>query len=132
MKIIPAPKELLDFMGRITGLATNGDFVGVAAIEDDKLLAMVGFDKWTHNAVRIHMYVTPGVIPPRLLVSEAFKFAFTTKGILIGEIASSNTKSLRMAEFFGFKKVGKIEDGFDINDDLIIMQLRREWLEERV
>jgi RimJ/RimL family protein N-acetyltransferase len=123
--------EHLFLMSRATGLAVTGDFTGIEAWDGKQVLGIVGYDKWTHNAVRIHVFVPKGAIPPRELIQEAFDYPFKSKRILLAEIAKSNERSLKMAKHFGFKKIYSIKDGWDVGDDIVVLELRREAWQAR-
>lgn len=128
MTIGPAYPDALLWMQANTGLIVcNHGFTGIEArTEDGRVLGVVGYDKWTRNAVRIHCVMKT---PIKEFLKAAFEYPFlqADKEVLIGEIAASNFKSRMLAHKTGFREVARIGDGWSKGDDLIIMQLRREW-----
>jgi hypothetical protein len=116
-------------------LPITSEFKGIEAMTDNgDPIGVVVFDKWTFNSVRIHIAVAQ---PSRELGKVALQYAFgdgeneANKGVVLAEIPASIKGSVRMAEYFGFKQIFIIKDGWKVGDDLIIMELRREdWLKK--
>lgn len=117
----------LTAMARATGLNVTGEFKGIEALDTHGIVqGVVGYDKWTHNAVRIHIWMNPHAARALLLPAFAYPFIQANKKVLIAEIAASNKKSRRLALHLGFHEVTRISDGWDDDDDLIIYTMRRE------
>jgi L-amino acid N-acyltransferase YncA len=122
----------LSWLAAQTGLAVNGDFQGIEAVDSiGQVHGVVGYDKWTHTAVRMHVAVAH--YASMLLIKKAFEYAFVIakKEVAIAEIAESHKKSRKLAYRLGFREVTRISEGWDKNDDMIIHTLRRancRWL----
>lgn len=93
---------------------------------------MVAFDNWTPNACWAHMAVeTP--MAWRALLLPSFEYAFASRGLILGAIASDNAKSLRMVKSLGFTETHRIRDGHSPGVDLVFHEMRREscpWLRQ--
>lgn len=116
-----------------TGMHFTDNARGIANYVDDDIAAMVAFDRWTKNAVHIHMGAdTPFAV--RALIKPAFRYAFkeADKGVLVAEIPADNHKSLELAAWLGFKEKHRTSDGWSLGVDMVNLEMRREdcrWLE---
>lgn len=94
--------------------------------------AMVAFDAWCPNSAHVHVAIdAPGAC--RRLVTEAFTWAFGAVGVLVATIRAGNTRSVRLAQHFGFTERHRVKDGWQVGEDIIVMEMRREdcrWLQK--
>lgn len=124
----------LSVLARATGLAVTGDFKGIEAVDASGVVhAVVGYDKWTLNSVRVHALF--GHYVSRLLFYSIFHYPFVqaAKGVLVAEIAETNQRSRRLTEKLGFKELARILDGWDKGVSTIIYTMRREdcrWIQK--
>lgn len=103
------------------------DARAVVAEEDGQIVGMVAFDAWTENAAQAHMAVVhPGVWLRLLRPGFHYVFEQAKKGILVGVIPSHNEASVRFSMGLGFKPIARIRDGWAPNDDMVMLEMRRE------
>lgn len=107
----------------------GGDTGGMVLEQDGRIAAASIFDNWTYNTVNMHMLI----LNPRDMVRNKFHHAvfdyiFTTSGrkYMLGFIADSNKRSLRLAKRFGCTEKARIEEGYASGIDLVITELKRE------
>lgn len=105
----------------------------LAAVDSSgRLRGMVAFDNRTPNACHVHMAAeTP--IAWRRLVPACFEVLFVRLGlgVLIGEVPSCNTSSLRMTRTLGFRETHRVRDGWEKGVDIVVHELRRDDIPER-
>lgn len=127
-----ASPESVAWLAEKCGLIPSNHFQGIEAVDaGGQIHGVVGFDRWTHNAVRMHVAVSH--YAGMELIKKAFwyAFVFAKKGVAIGEVAESNRRSRRLAHSLGFRELARISEGWDRNDDLIIYTMRKancRWL----
>lgn len=129
-----APPENCAGLAQILGLAVTPQFRAIQAQREDtgEVVGMVGFDRWTDNAVELHVWFSkPNAL--RALLTPAFQFAFEQngKGVALGVVGSLNSRALEMDKHLGFEEVARIKDGKAPGEDLVLLQLRKEnckWL----
>lgn len=107
-----------------TGLVPTPHVKGVAQVIDGVTTAVVGYDRWTQNAVEMHIWIhriTPG------FVRAAFEYPFIQagKGLVLGVTPGNNTAALAMNLRLGFRPVYTIKDGNSIGEDLILQEMRK-------
>lgn len=126
--ILPASVQGIAWLAEKVKLPITVDFKGIEAYDStNTLIGVVVYDKWTFNSVRIHIALDKR--PSKELVRATFEYPFVQcdKGVLIAEIPASKTVPLRIAtKGFGFQVLARVKDGWDVGDDLIILELRRE------
>lgn len=90
-----------------------------------KLHGVAGYDKWTHNAARLHLLL--GHYVSMDFFREAFRYPFVIakKNVLVAEITESNMRSRKLALHLGFHELARIADGWAVGDDTVIYTLRR-------
>jgi RimJ/RimL family protein N-acetyltransferase len=111
-----------------TQCAPTAGFRAIKAVDESgRIRGMVGYDGWTENAVTCHMAVdTP--VAWRALVPAVFEYPFEQlgRGIMLGVIPAHNVRSWHLAGRFGFELTHRVRDGWAKDDDLLILELRRE------
>jgi hypothetical protein len=82
---------------------------------------------WTKNSCMAHVIITNPIVLRHGLV-ENFKwyvFDVCERNIVIGVVPSDNKKALKFDAHIGFKEVYRIKDGYEIGNDMVVMELRR-------
>lgn len=109
-------------------------FKGIKRVENGLVVAMVGFDDWTHNSVQMHVWTNGSKRAlTRRFLQEVFWYAFVTckLGIVITVVACNNDAALRLTAKAGFRRLLTVKDGYALGTDLAIQEMRREecrWL----
>lgn len=116
-----------------TGMHFTDNARGIANYNGEDIIAMVAFDRWTKNAVHLHM-ASDSPLAVRGLIKPSFRYAFQEagRGVLLAEIPHDNHKSLKLAAWLGFKDVHWTRDGWSQGVDMVNLEMRREhcrWLE---
>jgi L-amino acid N-acyltransferase YncA len=123
-----APPEHYGWIVQRTGCAVTSDFRGIEATDAaGRIRGFVAYCNWTKTAVQLHIAVeAPSVW--RALLRPALEYPFVECGrrVLLGLIAASNKRSARFARAVGFRDVARIRDGWDVGEDFVLFQLRRE------
>lgn len=135
MKIVASTEEDKKFFHEKTTYLPRDNFRGIKLVGDDgTILAMVGYDNWTHTAVAMHVFLSSAkVLANRTFIRECFSYPFLEcdKIMVIGTTPSHITRALRLNEFLGFREVHRIKDGWMEGSDMVIQQMLREdchWL----
>jgi L-amino acid N-acyltransferase YncA len=117
-----------EWLQRRTDCAVTSDFSAIEALDAyGRTRGMVGYCGWTENSVQMHMAVTaPSVWRALLRPSLEYPFAQVGVGVCLGIIPSSNVKSLRFAGAVGFEEKYRIRDGWDVGEDLVLLEMRKE------
>jgi RimJ/RimL family protein N-acetyltransferase len=134
-KIVPAStSEDKEFFYEAVGYMGGEDFRGIKFVEEGRVLAMVGYDYWTLNAVHAHIYIGDArALVGRIFLREIFRYPFEQagRGLVIAYTPAYNTQSLKLQRFLGFREIARIPDGWAIGSDMVISELRKEscvWL----
>lgn len=113
-----------------TGYVLPSNARGVVTGPEGAPRGMVAFDTWTPNSAHAHVAIdAPGSC--RTLLVEAFRYAFSAVGVLIGLIREANAKSVRLARHLGFREISRVRDGWQAGEALLVFEMRREecrWL----
>lgn len=99
-----------------------------------RITAMAGFDGETANALWLSV-AADEPIALRHLIKPVFGFAFRELGkeVILASVLSTNQRSLKIVEAFGFREVYRGKEWVDHGVDLIVFEMRRrdcKWLEE--
>ena len=120
-----------------TGYHVGEDFRGIKLVDStNKILAMCGFDYWAPNAAQIHIWLPARLgLRSKSFFKELFKYIFVSsdKGVVIGCIPESNPACIKFTQGMGFKEIFRIKDGWDIGQDMVVNEMRREnckWIDE--
>ncbi len=109
-------------------IAYTSETGGMVLEEDGEILAASVFDGWTYNSVNMHMMIkNPRAMLETNFHRAVFDYIFTTtnRKTMLGFIAESNVRSLRLAKRFGSVEKTRIKDGFSDGVDLVITELHR-------
>lgn len=122
--------ELAQWAGYVPG----ADARALAAVDERRRVrGVVGFDRWTPNAVHLHVALA-APSAGRVLLPAAFAEAFSDGRTLArGEVRSSNLRSLALARHLGFREAHRVVDGWAPGEDVVLFEMRREecrWLQE--
>ena len=110
--------------------------IAVNVLEDfsTEPVAAALFDMWTITSVNVHWWMDTPLVIRHGFFHEIAKYVFQDCGKLLmtGIIPSSSTKSIKVAKHVGFEEVHRIKDGYDVGDDLVLLEGRLEnadrWL----
>ena len=109
-----------------TGCVLTRNARVIVAWRDGLILGMLAFDSWTPTSVQLHMAVDHAIAWRRLRpVLLDYVFRHADRQIIIGVIPSHNKRSIRMAKRLGGVETHRVQDGWDIGDDLVIFEMRR-------
>jgi len=100
----------------------------IKAVDDSgRIRGMVAYDGWTLNAVQAHMAVDSPIVW-RSLTKPAFSYPFLEagRGVILAAIPVGNAKSINLAKRFGFRDLLRIQDGWAVGEDLLMLEMRRE------
>jgi len=107
--------------------------VAIEAVDEaGQVAGMVGFEGWTPNSVTAHVAVERPALCRGLLFAT-FDFAFNVRGrgVLHASVRASNGPSLALARGCGMREVARLRDAYQVGEDVLFFELRREecrWL----
>lgn len=128
--------EHLDWIEARAGCVLTRHARAIAAVDSaGTILGMVAFDAWTESSAQMHVAVDRP-IAVRALLGAAFHYLFEQAGraIAIGFVRVGNERALKFDKKVGFREVARIADGWDIGEDLVVLELRKadcRWLKGR-
>ena len=118
-----------DYARSVSMVSLSDDTRGIVAMEDDHRIhaGIVLFDQFTETACTAHIAVT-NPMALRGLHIEAFKYAFLQLGLsmILGVVAASNAKALKLNAHFGFTEIARIKDAYAQGVDQVVLQMKRE------
>jgi len=118
----------LEMFCQVLNYAPTPGFRGMKQVIDDKIYAMVGWDRWTPNSVEAHIVVAnPRGMTKQFLV-EIFKYAFITanKKLIVGITRGNNEESLEFNRRVGFTEKYRIVDGWEDGVDMVVQEMRKD------
>ena len=123
-----APPADYGYLVARTGCALTSDFRAIEAMDgQERIRGMVGYCNWTKSAVQLHIAVeAPSVWRALLRPGLEYPFVECGRRVLLGLIAVSNKRSARFTRAVGFRDVARIKDGWEVGEDMVLFQLRRE------
>lgn len=127
MSVRAATPEEFAFLTERTGYVPGGGFRAIVQDVGGRVVGLVGFDGWTPAAVWMHVATeAPGAC--RGLLRESFRYAFEQAGrsLALGMVRASNLRSLRLVGRLGFRESGRIRGGWDVGEDVVLLEMRRE------
>ena len=134
MKLLQAAPEDFSWLAKRTNAKVSREARAMKVVDEaGHIRGMVLFDDFWPNSCEAHMAVeTP--IAWRRLIPACFLFPFEARkvGVVRAEISSANPRSLRMARALGFREVTRIRQGYSVQEDIVVHELRPEdcqqWL----
>ncbi len=123
-----APPAHFPWIAQRTGCKLTPEAEGIEAIDrDGRIRGMVLYDCWTENAVQCHMaFDTPIAVRSMLVPCFFYPFDECNRGLMLATIPAHNVRSRDLAEHFGFRETHRIRDGWNVGDDLVMFEMRRE------
>jgi RimJ/RimL family protein N-acetyltransferase len=117
------------------GCAPTGAFRAIEAVDGERILAMVGYDRWSPGSVEMHVAIDD----PRAVLAlrrPAFSYPFEEVGVDVvwGRVRSDNEKALRLDRALGFREVFRGKGWAAPGVDAVIFEMRRaecRWLRRR-
>lgn len=135
--ILPATRDDVKvFCARIQ--YRSADMTAIKYVDEDGIKAMVGYDNWTHTSCMMHVLsIDPAIWKSRVWLREAFSYPFIQcdKLVVLGATPSSLDRALKLAKGLGFKEFARIKDGYNVDDDMVLTEMRREdcrWIKKYV
>ena len=115
----------LEYAREVSEASVSADTKGIVAIDSSgEPQGIVLLDSWSETAVTAHISIT-NPMALRTLHTETFRYVFETCGklMIIGNVASNNTKARRLNRHFGFTELARIPNGHSLGVDILILQL---------
>ena len=96
--------------------------------DTDTPQAAILFHRWTNSTCTVAVVIDNPIALRHNLLETAFRLAFIEGARIkvIIEISSKNEKSLVCSKNVGFEEIFRIEDGYDVGDDLVILEMKKE------
>lgn len=133
MLVREAPAEHLGWLAERAGLTVHPALRAIEAIDDvGRIHGMVGLDGWAGNTVCLHIALeNPAAL--RSLAYWGFRAAFVIagRGVALVQVVSNNTRSLRLVERLGFRRVHTVPNGWRPGIDMVWFEMQRDecrWL----
>ncbi len=99
---------------------------------EGKLLGVAGYDNFTGSCCEMHMAGVPGWLTKKFL-AYAFYYPFVELKCktVIGKVAASNTRTLKIDKQMGWRELCIIPDAYPDGDMHVLIMRRKEckWLE---
>ncbi len=136
MIIRVAPPEHYPWICERARLALTPGFQALEAVTPDgRILGMVAYDGYRPNSVCMHVALERPSAARHLIV-PAFRAAFLdlNRGIVYGQVLSSNPRALDLDLHLGFREVARLKDAWEPGIDIHVLEMRREecrWLTEK-
>jgi hypothetical protein len=126
---VATPEDRATLAERI-GVRLSPGARGIAVADTRGVRGGCLYDGWLPNSVQCHVLADTPIVWRRLL-PHIFLYPFEQVGLglLVGLIRASNARSLAMAQRVGFREGYRIRDGAALGEDLVLVELRREWCE---
>lgn len=127
------PLVLHAWLAERIGLPWSTDFKALGRVEDDRIIAVVGFEGFTGTACRMHMAGDKKGWMTRDFIRKAFNYPFNVLGLnmVFGLVPSGNTEALDVDRRLGFRELMYIP-GAHPDGGLHLLQMLRtqcRWLE---
>lgn len=127
------PLVLHEWLRQRIGIPWSTDFRALARVEDNKIVACVGYEGFNGRSCRIHMAGDKPGWMTRDYIRRAFHYPFITLDLpmVFGVVPSGNTRALDIDLRLGFKEILYV-DGAHPDGGLHFLQLKREdWLRSK-
>ena len=128
--IVPMNKAHWDVLNLTLPLALQEDTRGVVCVDDDtgEVYGGVVCEDWTSTVCCVHIVITHRRALREGIHSAAASYVFTQAGRLkmLGYVPADNEKALKLNKHLGFTELVRIEDGYKLGVDYVLMELKRE------
>jgi RimJ/RimL family protein N-acetyltransferase len=103
------------------------DTCGIVAFKDGKQIGAVIFDNFLNNSVQGSIWMESPMLIRHGLLDVAFDFAFNKakKDYIYCLVSEKNIRSLRLCKKLGGKEKMRIPQGYNDNEDFIVMQIHK-------
>ena len=110
--------------------------MGFIAYRGKRIVAAIVLDSWTANSCTAHIAIEDPLVLRHGFLELGCDFIFNhaNRGVVIGLVPANNHKALKFDKHIGFKEVYRIKDGYAVDVDYVILEMRREscrWLTPR-
>ena len=118
--------EDLAWLASRAGLTVGPQLRGVKAVQDGRIVAMLGFDGWTPAACSVHVAVEhPAALRHVLRLGFSIPFVEMGKHVVIAAVLSTNKRSLNLVRHLGFRESGRIRNGWAVGVNLHLFEMQR-------
>ena len=112
-------------------MVLQDDTTGVVALDDDdgEFLGAVICEDWTETMCSCHILMPKPFKALRAgLHRELANYVFVQADRLkvIGLVPANNTRAQALNRHFGFTELFRIEDGYKVGEDYIVMEMKKE------
>lgn len=117
-------------IGNRVGAWLSPDARSVVAVDESgALCGGVVYDNWSQTGCFAHMWVArPSVWWSLRKPALAYPFEEGGRLSVLASIQSTNERSLRWVRHLGLREVARIPQWYAAGEDMVLMELRREWL----
>jgi hypothetical protein len=104
------------------------DSTGIIAERDGKIVGVVMFDNWSYSAAQVHIKIEDPLVFKHGMHYEVCRYVFLHAGReqMIGLVPANNKKALKLDKHFGFKEIFRLEDGYKVGEDMVIMRMTKD------
>lgn len=131
----PMQHDDLEWLQARTLASVASDAAGLVAEVDGMRGGIAVAERWSETGAWIHLVVDdPRVLNGNAMLDQiaAYVFGMHGKRFMFTTTSTANEPSLKFQKALGFREVGRIEHGFDIGEDMVIMRLdASEWRRKR-
>jgi RimJ/RimL family protein N-acetyltransferase len=132
IEVREAPPEHYGWIAERAKMFIAPNFRAIEAVDNGRILGMVGYDSWTDNACNMHVALDSRYAT-RPLLREAFKVVFDRlgKGVVFGAVRSDNPHALDFDKRLGFRELTVLRDAHAKGVHIHVLEMRREncrWL----
>lgn len=103
---------------------------GIVAYDMDTAATLAVFimDGWTRSAAQVHQVILKSMVIRHGWFEEVAQFMFTTaaRRKVYATVPETHAKALSLNAKLGFEQVARLEDGWDVGVDYLVLELKRE------
>ena len=114
-------------VARELGLAPTALAQCICCLQDGKPVAGVIYEGYNTYTISAHIWIKEGKRPDKEWYAAIFDYPFNQLGVnkILGQVASKNTKAVKMDEHFGFTLEATIKD-FSPDGDLLMYTMTKD------
>jgi RimJ/RimL family protein N-acetyltransferase len=129
--IVALKKEHWPEIEEIMPMVYQDDTTGVVALDDDtgEFLGAVVCEDWTESMCSCHILLKNAFKALRAGIHNALAdYVFVQAGRIkvMGLVPANNLRAQRLNRHFGFTELFRIEDGYRVGEDYIVMEMKKE------